>query len=203
MTVKTVVKGADPEVVKVGLTDGSFLLFRASYLNPGVMRPSLGLELSEELTAEYRCAADAYAAELAALRLISLREHSRFLLSIKLRRRECSQSSIAVVLDRLQNIGLVNDERFALMWVESRVASKRECRAKLFGGLLSRGVSRDIADRVLGLAVDEHSEIERAKKLIEKLKRGASKSDEAIVKKLRASGYSEKTIRLALRREEE
>lgn len=198
MTVQTVGIGADPDVLKVGLSDGSFLLLRASFLANGIPYPELSIVLSPAQHEAFSRAADAYAAELTALRLVALREHSRYLLRMKLRQRKCSEHSISLVVDRLTQFGLVDDERFARLWVESRIASKCESRAKLFGGLVDRGISRDTAERVLRFCDDEESEVRRAKKMMDKIAKGAPTRDPAVLKKVRAAGYSEKTIRAAL-----
>jgi regulatory protein len=197
MTVQSVKAGADPEILTVGMSDGSFFIFRTVYLDEEAPRPRVELVLSDDAEALYRRAAEIYAAELAAIRLIAIREHSRFLLSLKLRRREFGESAIRVVLDRFESMGLLDDERFAVLWLEARIGSKHEGRAKLLAALLGRGVSREIAERALGKTLLEESEIEALRRFAEKAHIDVAKLDEKARRALRSAGFSGKTIRAA------
>ncbi|WP_316671012.1 regulatory protein RecX [uncultured Propionibacterium sp.] len=60
-----------------------------------------------------------------ALRRMEQRECSRGeLIDYLVRRRGCEQRAADEVLDRLEAVGLVDDERFAAMWAESRRRSR-------------------------------------------------------------------------------
>ena len=190
-------QGADPEVLNARLSDGSFFLFRIGYLPSGAPVPAAGLELTEEHSSAYRIASATYAAELAALRLVSLSEHSRYLLSLKLRKREFTAGTIKVVIDRLERLGLLDDERYAELWLTFRVASKNEGRSKLLAGLLARGVPKEAADHALRKVVTEEAEIAAVRRLAAKAKIDIEHIDAKTRNKLRAAGFSGKVVSAA------
>lgn len=202
MTVHSVKQGADPDVLNVGLSDGSFFLFRTDYLASGAPLPVPGLALSEDSESAYRIAGETYSAELSALRLISIREHSRFLLAAKLKKREFAADTVRTVLDRLERIGLLDDERFSELWLAHRAASKNEGRAKLLAGLLGRGVPKSIAECAVKKAVTEEDEIKAVRRLAEKAKLDTRHIDSKARSRLLAAGFSGKIVKAAFSGEE-
>ncbi|WP_018988422.1 recombination regulator RecX [Aromatoleum toluclasticum] len=96
-----------------------------------------------------------------ALRHLARREHSRAELVRKLAPHG-SAEEIDEVLDRLTELGLLSDHRFAEAWVRSKAA--RFGTARLRRELAQRGVGRDTIDAALdGEAVED--DIERARAL--------------------------------------
>lgn len=64
--------------------------------------------------------------EYAAIRLLAQREHSRYELLRKLRQRfQCSEEVLTQVLDKLQNDGYQDDERYTEIFVRSAIARGR------------------------------------------------------------------------------
>jgi regulatory protein len=53
------------------------------------------------------------------------------------------------VLDRLETVGLINDERLARDWVESRQARRHLSRSALRSELQAKGIDRDDIDAAL------------------------------------------------------
>jgi len=202
MTVQSVIQGADPEVLNARLSDGSFFLFRIEYLPAGMPLPYAGLELTDDVETAYRVASETYASELAALRLISLREHSRFLLALKLKKREFRGDAIDAVLDRLERVGLLDDERFAELWLASRIATRNEGRSKLLAGLLARGVASRTAERSLRNVFTEEAEIEAIRRMAAKAKIDTSRIDAEARSRFRAAGFSGRVVAVAFSGEE-
>lgn len=64
-------------------------------------------------------------------------------------------STITAVVERLKEIGLINDAEFARMFVESRRRSKPRSRSVLINELVVKGVSRDIAKSVVEDIADD------------------------------------------------
>ncbi len=202
MTVVSVEKGADPEVLNVGLEDGSRFLFRLSYLEAPYASGEelLGRALSMEEETDLRFAGERYRAERAALRLIALREHSRAELSVKLRKRGFGEREIAPVLARLIDERLLDDARFAELWVESRLARKCEGPAVLLARLRAHGVSREIAREAVNRAVGGDREASLVERFLA-AEGGAGSGDDRLVRlRLRKAGFSSGAIREALER---
>ncbi|HLW04541.1 MAG TPA: recombination regulator RecX [Azoarcus sp.] len=93
-----------------------------------------------------------------ALRLLAMRDHSRAELRRKLAGLGTAEE-IAAVIERMGELGLQSDRRYAESWVRSKAQRFGMARLKLELG--QRGVDRDLIDEVLAEA-DEGSEFERA-----------------------------------------
>lgn len=83
------------------------------------------------------------------LRVLEHRPHSRLELLTKLRRKGIPDGVSNPVLDRLTEVGLVDDDAFARAWVASRQRRRPQGRRGLQAELLKRGVHRDIVTAVL------------------------------------------------------
>jgi len=99
------------------------------------------------------------------------------------------------VFDRLCEKGYLNDETFARFWVENRNVRKGSSMRKLQAELVAKGVSREVADAVLGQS--ERSDSAEIQKIIaKKAKRYAS--EQQLVAYLARQGFSYDDIRQAL-----
>ena len=127
-----------------------------------------------------------------ALLILAGRPHSAAELARKLRQRGHDADEVAAAVDRLRDIGYLDDRAFAESLVGWR--SRSRGRRAMASELAARGVARDVALEVLG-AVDAESELEAARKLAE---RDAENPIRAAAR-LRRRGFGEDTIRSALR----
>ncbi|MEZ5451290.1 MAG: regulatory protein RecX [Thiothrix sp.] len=94
----------------------------------------------------------AHDCEAAAVRLLAQREHSRRELAQKLRQRcECDTDSLNRLLERLQELGYLDDTRYAGMFVRSSVMRGRGPQ-RIAYELRDRGVDDIIAAQVLAEA---------------------------------------------------
>lgn len=93
----------------------------------------------EELTSEQ---AERLCRETA-LRLLSTRARSRYEIEQNLRRKELPEDAIAHVMDRFEEVGLIDDEAFAHAWVESRNRSKGYASARLSQELRRKGIGEE------------------------------------------------------------
>jgi regulatory protein len=96
-----------------------------------------------------------------ALNLLSYRPRSSEEIRRNLNGKDFSQQAIETALQRLENVGLVDDLEFARYWVEQRRDFKPRGSAMLQHELRQKGISRQIIDQVL-LTVDEESLADRA-----------------------------------------
>lgn len=101
------------------------------------------------------------------LRQLTNSPKSRAQLEQALARRECDPDVAAAVLDRMEDVGLVDDEAYAGMLVRSQQAGRGLARRALAQTLRQKGVSDEVAESVLD-DVDPADEEERARALVEK-----------------------------------
>jgi regulatory protein len=91
-----------------------------------------------------------------ALRRLTVGPQTRAQLTQALRRRGVPDDASAAVLDRLAEVGLVDDAAFAGAWVETRHAGRGLARRALAHELRHRGVPDDLVDDALDrLSPDE------------------------------------------------
>lgn len=96
------------------------------------------------------------------LRRLSAAPRTRAELEKDLARRGADPQIAAAVLDRFEEVGLIDDEAYARMWVESRHRSKALARSVLRRELSDRGIDRDSVDEALAV-IDDDAEWQRAR----------------------------------------
>ncbi|GAA2150941.1 regulatory protein [Humibacillus xanthopallidus] len=101
------------------------------------------------------------------LRQLSMAPRSRVQLERKLRQRGCDDDVAARVLDRMTQVGLIDDEAYAEMLVRARHSGKGLARRALAHELRKQGIDQDVADEALG-QVGAGDERLRAEQLVEK-----------------------------------
>ncbi|MFC7489164.1 MULTISPECIES: regulatory protein RecX [unclassified Knoellia] len=120
------------------------------------------------------------------LRQLTNAPKSRAQLEQALAKRDCDPAVAAAVLDRLEGVGLVDDEAYAGMLVRSQQAGRGLARRALAQTLRQKGVADDVAESVLD-EVDPAAEEERARELVEKRLRRLHGLD-AVVQQRRLAG---------------
>ncbi|MFW5469896.1 regulatory protein RecX [Knoellia sp. CPCC 206435] len=101
------------------------------------------------------------------LRQLTNSPKSRAQLAQALARRDCDPDVAQAVLDRMEDVGLVDDEAYAGMLVRSQQAGRGLARRALAQTLRQKGVSDEVAEAALD-EVDPADEEERARALVEK-----------------------------------
>ena len=101
------------------------------------------------------------------LRQLTAAPRSRSQLEAVLRRKECPDDVAAAVLDRMEEVGLVDDEAYAGMLVRSQQAGRGLARRALAQELRRKGVDDETARAALD-EVDPAEEEERARQLVAK-----------------------------------
>lgn len=98
-------------------------------------------------------------ARAVALRLLTAMPRTRHELSTKLLERDVPADAVETVMDRFEEVGLLDDAAFAAAWVESRVRSKGFARGRLTQELRRKGVPAEhIAAALENLDRDEERE---------------------------------------------
>ncbi len=102
-----------------------------------------------------------------ALRLLSVRPRSVEELCKRLKLKRHTADIINKVMDLLKKQGLVDDEKFAKLYAESRVYSKPSGRKQLEFDLKRKGLSRDLVSKTLS-NLSDYDEKKAAKDLVAK-----------------------------------
>ena len=137
-------------------------------------------------------------AEKAALKLIARAEQCTSGLARKLERRGYEESSISAVISRLCKQNLLNDQRFAQFWINSRLRLTRSPR-RLLVSLCGRGIDRDDVEAALKAALNEETELALLKRFVEKHSRKAARDGEtsrSLKYLLKNEGFSLSVIEL-------
>lgn len=147
-----------------------------------------------------------YAREIVLTQLTAM-PRSRSQLADKLREKEVSEGVIDVVLDRMEDVGLVDDEAYAAMLVRSKLASRGLARRALRQELKRKGIDDDLATVALE-QVDDDVEREHALVLARKKMVTMSRLDEPTQKRrlaglLARKGYSGELVWSVIRQVQE
>ncbi|NES12836.1 MULTISPECIES: regulatory protein RecX [Micromonospora] len=117
------------------------------------------------------------------LRQLAVRPRTRAELAKALARRGISEEVAAGVLDRYDEVGIIDDAAFARAWVSSRHTGRGLARRALANELRQRGVDGDVASEALG-ELDEETEADTARALVERKLRSARGDPDAVFRRL-------------------
>ncbi|WP_082817123.1 regulatory protein RecX [Janibacter terrae] len=147
--------------------------------------------------------ADPYAvARAVVLRLLTGSPKSRAELEKALRRKGCPDDVAADVLDRFEQVGLVDDEAYAQAFVRSKQAGRGLAKRALSHELRRKGVDDELAQAVLD-EVDPEDERARAHELVAKKLRSMHGLDRTVQARrlagmLARKGYGSEVARLVI-----
>lgn len=136
------------------------------------------------------------------LRLLTGAPKSRSELEKALRRKDCPDDVAAEVLDRFEQVGLVDDDAYARSFVRSKQAGRGLARRALSHELRQKGVDDETAQAVLD-EVDPEDERARAHELVDKKLRSMHGLDRAVQTRrlagmLARKGYGPEVSRLVI-----
>ncbi|MFU8871324.1 regulatory protein RecX [Micromonospora sp. SL4-19] len=117
------------------------------------------------------------------LRQLAVRPRTRAELAGALAKRGISDEVAAQVLDRYDEVGIIDDAAFARAWVTSRHTGRGLARRALANELRQRGVDGEVASEALG-ELDEETEAETARALVERKLRTARGEPDAVFRRL-------------------
>ncbi|MCO1595976.1 recombination regulator RecX [Micromonospora sp. RHAY321] len=117
------------------------------------------------------------------LRQLAVRPRTRAELAGALAKRGISEQVSAEVLDRYDEVGIIDDAAFARAWVSSRHAGRGLARRALANELRQKGVDGDVATEALG-ELDEETEADTARALVERKLRTARGEPDAVFRRL-------------------
>ncbi len=142
--------------VAVAASDGERLILRAETVERTGLR--VGAPLDDDARARIEAEEARLAAHETALRLLAHRPRGERELALRLRQRGFAAELAEAEVARLRRAGLLDDERFARAWVESRAPRGRrllrhELRARGVAGELADAATAGVDDRATALAL--------------------------------------------------
>jgi len=190
-------RGATGDTAKISLDTGSSFFIPTNL----VITESLcgGMTLGPELLERLARESAVHEAVRKAVSLLAARDHSAFELRRKLAKRELPGYAVDRAIDSLIEAGYVDDRRFALAFIETRLRKSHEGYAALLSGLLRRGVDRSCAQSALEEGYTAQAERTAMEALREQLSRRGAVSPERLSSLLMAKGFPYGRIREFLR----
>lgn len=180
-------RGINGEIYKVYLTGGSSFFILARDFD--AFHLGVGSSLSGEVLEGLRNAAEYLEVRQKALQLINLSEHSTFQIMTKVIKKGYRRDISEKVLKDLQGEGIVDDRRFAGMWVESRIRNHPEGIPRLIAGLRRKGVSASLSEEVVLSKVNGDVLLEMLERSAQKLCRKTEISRAKLKKRLFFLGF--------------
>ncbi len=191
-TVTALKEGASGESIQVLLSDSSsFFVPPHTLIDLGLQ---VDLEIDELLKERLETAHELLAAKQKAAELLARREHSRFELYNKLRQRQFSGAAIEQVLDEYQRLELLDDYRFAEMWIRTRIKRKSEGDSKLKAALKEKGVEVSVAEAALSQEFDKGMQQAALEQATEKMIKKSNGDRDKFIRMLLGRGFSWKQI---------
>ncbi len=173
-------------MVKVHLADGSFFVLHAEVFATGGI--AAGSVIDEARVEELTARSQRVLARDAALRLLSRAAQTRSGLTRKLRARGFSAQAAGAAVERMIELGYLNDRAFAESWARFRLSGRKEGWRSLYRGLVRNGIPRSLAEEVLSSVCTEEVELEGARNLV----RGMA--PKAAASRLTSRGFRSRTI---------
>jgi regulatory protein len=175
----------------VRLSDGS------SFIAPAEVVFGEGLSTGTQLEAErlhaVRSRSELVLARSRALALLSRSAHTRIGLARKLEARGFGPEAVKAAVDRMTELGYLDDRAFAVEWARARLADRAEGWKAVYRGLLRRGVPRSIAGETANEVCTDEAELEAARGL------AAGLPSRKAAARLAARGFRSRTIVRVLR----
>lgn len=147
------------------------------------LRLKVGQQVDTDRLSEVLNAEELRKAREAALTLLEYRSRTGKELERRLLQKGYPEEVVAQVISKLEDINLVNDERFADEWVTNRVSHRPQGKSRMQWELRRKGVAPGIVDASLA-QVDEDTEFGMALELAEKKLGGARVQDRDAKRKL-------------------
>ncbi len=177
----------------------SFSLSDTSLLDA---RLSVGQELTGEDVKQYKQLSLDDKVYGNALRYAAMRRRSAWEMQSYLQRKQASPDLARQIMDKLTNLGFIDDLAFAQTWVENRHLLKPTSKRKLQQELKAKRVSNEVIDQVL--RDDEVEDAGELQTMIARKRRQTKyQDDEKLMQYLARQGFGYEDIKNALRNSSE
>lgn len=156
-----------------------------------------GQELSAQQVSEFKKVSADDKIYQRALRYAAMRPRSTWEMSFYLQRKDASPALIESTLNKLTNIGLLDDETFAQTFVADRRLLRPASRRKIVLELRKKRVSQEVIDRVVGN--ESEDEMTALQAVIERKRRQTKYQDnQKLMQYLARQGFNYSDIKSAL-----
>jgi regulatory protein len=137
-------------------------------------------------------------AYLSTLRYAALRSRSKWEVQSYLKRKRVDETLVNKILNKLSNIGLLDDETYSQAWIDSRRLLKPSSQRRLVQELRQKHVSEDIIKKVLaGSPTDEQTTIKQL--ILKKQRQSKYRNDKLkLIQYLARQGFNYADIKAAL-----
>ncbi len=156
-----------------------------------------GQELSEEQVGKYKqLSADDKLYNLA-LRYVAIRPRTKWEIKTYLERKKASPTLLDILLNKLSNIELIDDEKFALSFVNDRRLLRPTSRRKMIMELRKKHVTDDIIQKAIGHEItDEQTALQT---IVERKRRQTKYQDNLkLMQYLARQGFDYNDIKTAI-----
>jgi regulatory protein len=159
----------DPERLNLFVDDQFFMGINA--LIALQMGLKVGQELTQQQVEQIRQEEALQQAVARALNYLSFRPRSREEVKRYLQRKETPPELIDRVLERLEQLELINDQAFTEFWIESRTGSNPKGAQAIKHELRQKGVASEVVDEMVNDEQDEERARQAARKKAQQLVR--------------------------------
>ena len=173
------------------LSDGSSFVAPAEIVVGEAL--ASGSTLDDDHLHALRSRSEIILARSRALSLLSRSAQTRRGLARKLEARGFGPQAVRAAIDRMAELGYLDDRAFALDWARARIAGRTEGWKAVYRGLVTRGVPRSIAEETAAEVCSDEAEMDMARRLAGNLRSRAAAS------RLAARGFRARTIARVLR----
>ena len=174
-----------------------------TFLRSG-LRP--GDQITDETLRQLILASDARRANEKALYLLEHRDHSKKELADKIARTAASREAAEAAADRMEELGLLNDEEYARRYAQELFTRKRYGAMRVKQELRQKGIDPELIGELLAEYADEDAALENMQALLFK-KYPGWQEDEKVRRRafaaLQRLGYAYTDIRRAMEIEPE
>ncbi|HVC36159.1 MAG TPA: RecX family transcriptional regulator [Candidatus Dormibacteraeota bacterium] len=161
----------------------------------------LGLELNGSQLAKLKKTSSQDRLYSRTLRYAALRKRSLWEIKTYLERKDASPALINIILNKLSNIGIVDDEDLARALVADRQLLRPTSRLKLISDLRHKHISEEIIQRAV--AATKNSEQVVLKEIIERKRQQSKYQDDLkLMQYLARQGFKYQDIKQALAKED-
>ncbi|MCL2043851.1 MAG: RecX family transcriptional regulator [Treponema sp.] len=121
-------------------------------------------------------------------------------MSRKLIKKGYDSVCVQTIIEKLCETGLLDDRRYACLWLETRIARKASSPLRLLSSLRSRNIDRHDADLALKETLDEEAELQLLHRFVQKYahkrikKSGSDDSVQSYRYLLKSEGFSAPVI---------
>jgi len=157
-----------------------------------------GRELTQEELKQYKQTSADDKLYGAALRYAAMRPRSEWELRTYLQRKQCPPALADTILNKLSNIGFLDDAAFARAWVDNRRLLRPTSKRKLQQELRAKHVSEEVIEQAL--TEDETDELQVLRDLVAK-KRPRYPDNLKLMQYLARQGFSYDDIKQVLHEE--